>query len=301
MIPRLDAILIQKGDPKTLAALREAATGVGFATIYNTALTGVRVSDVIETYRAFFKRPEHEKREIDMARTAANRGWGAAGSEQVDPNANPDYKQFFDNGAELPLGDPRTELSVYAANQWPEGDDAFREIISAYYEDAIGVSKRILRGIAMAIKIPSDYFDAAFETPMALLRGNYYPERSLDATAKDFGIATHTDYGCLTLLAMDGSPGLEVRKRGGGWIPVSAQPCEFIVNFGEVMEFWTSGAVKATPHRVVGGNAERISVPLFFNPAHDTNVAPPDSGDVVLAGDHLSRRFKETYLHLKNG
>ena len=67
------------------------------------------------------------------------------------------------------------------------------------------------------------------------------------------------------------------------------------------MEFWTSGAVKATPHRVVGGNAERISVPLFFNPAHDTNVAPPDSGDVVLAGDHLSRRFKETYLHLKNG
>ena len=81
MIPRLDVILIQKGDPKILAALREAATGVGFATIYNTALTGVRVSDVIETYRTFFKRPEHEKREIDMARTAANRGWGAAGSE----------------------------------------------------------------------------------------------------------------------------------------------------------------------------------------------------------------------------
>ena len=68
-----------------------------------------------------------------------------------------------------------------------------------------------------------------------------------------------------------------------------------------MIEFLTCGAIKATPHHVVGGNEGRISVPLFFNPAHDTNMAPPDSGDVVLAGDHLSRRFKETYLHLKNG
>ena len=68
-----------------------------------------------------------------------------------------------------------------------------------------------------------------------------------------------------------------------------------------MIEFLTCGAIKATPHHVVGGNEGRISVPLFFIFAHDTNMAPPDSGDVVLAGDHLSRRFKETYLHFKNG
>jgi isopenicillin N synthase-like dioxygenase len=299
MIPSLDAALIRKGDPETLAALREAATGVGFATIYNTALTGARVRDVIETYRAFFKRTEAEKSEIDMAKTGSNRGWGAAGSEQVDPDANPDYKQFFDSGVELPLDDPRAKMPVYGQNHWPSDDAEFRTSILAYYDDAIGVAIDVLRGIATSIDMPSDYFDKAFETPMTLLRGNFYPERPKDATSKDFGIATHTDYGCLTLLATDGSPGLEVRKRGGGWIPVSAQPGEFIINFGEMMEFWTAGQVKATPHRVVGGDAERISVPLFFNPAHDTNVAPPNSGEVVLAGDHLGRRFKETYLHLK--
>lgn len=68
-----------------------------------------------------------------------------------------------------------------------------------------------------------------------------------------------------------------------------------------VVEFLTAGQVEATSHRVVVGNAENILEPLFFHPAHDTNVAPPESGDIVLAGDHLSRRFKETYLHLKNG
>ena len=82
-------------------------------------------------------------------------------------------------------------------------------------------------------------------------------------------------------------------------IPISAQPGEFVINFGEMLGFWTGGIVQATPHRVVGGDAERISVPLFFNPSHDTNVAPPESGKVVRAGKHLERRFSETYLHLQ--
>jgi len=157
----------------------------------------------------------------------------------------------------------------------------------------------VLRGVSQALGRPKDSFDAAFETPMALLRGNFYPTRPDWAGDKDFGSATHTDYGCLTLLATDGAPGLEVRKRGGGWIPVQAPVGEFVINFGEMLQFWTAGEVVATPHRVQGGKAERISIPLFFNPSHDTNVAPPGADQVISAGDHLSRRFEETYVHLQ--
>lgn len=298
MIPRLDAAKLAAGDAGSLAALTEAATGVGFATVHNTALSADRVTEVIETYRAFFHLPESEKRALDMARTGANRGWGAPGSEQVDPDANPDYKQFFDVGFNVAEDHPFAGYTFYAPNLWPD-DPTFHRIIAAYYDDARAVAMDILRAIARAIGADPTYFDAAFETPMALLRGNFYPARPDWAGARDFGIATHTDYGCLTLLATDGSPGLEVRKRGGGWIPVSAPPGEFIINFGEMLEFWTAGRVKATPHRVVGGTAERISVPLFFNPSYDTNVAPEGSDQVILAGDHLSARFRETYVHLQ--
>ncbi len=297
MIPRLDAAALAASDAKSLAALGEAATGVGFATVHNTALSESRVREVIETFRAFFHLPDAEKRPLDMAKTGSNRGWGAAGSEQVDPDANPDYKQFFDVGFALPAGHLLADKTFYAPNLWPD-DPQFHSVIAAYYDDALRVSKDLLRAIAQAIRADAGYFDGAFDTPMALLRGNYYPERPSWAGAKDFGIATHTDYGCLTLLATDGSPGLEVRQRGGGWIPLSAPPGEFIINFGEMLEFWTQGRVKATPHRVVGGLAERISVPLFFNPTYDTNVAP-DGQDPILAGDHLSARFKETYVHLQ--
>jgi len=255
------------------------------------------VVEVIETYRAFFTQPEAVKRRFDMALTGSNRGWGAAGSEQVDQQANPDYKQFFDSGLTLPEGHPRLESRFYAPNLWP--DDGFAAVIRAYYDDACAVALDVLRGVAVSIGAPRHTFDQGFAEPMALLRGNYYPERPDWAGTRDFGIAAHTDYGCLTLLATDGSPGLEVRRRGGGWIPLSAPPGDFIINFGEMMELWSDRLIKATPHRVVGGTAERISIPLFFNPSYETNVAPIGSGEMILAGAHLSKRYEETYVHLK--
>ncbi|MCX7565232.1 isopenicillin N synthase family oxygenase [Sulfitobacter sp. F26169L] len=299
MIPSIDLEALEADVPEAVAAMHEAATDIGFATVYNTALSPERVQDVIETYRAFFKLPEAQKRPYDMAGSGANRGWGAAGSEQVDPDANPDYKQFFDSGVSLPPNDPRCAMPVYAPNVWPQEPAGFEAVIRQYYDDACGVAMTVLRGVAHSIGAPKDAFDTGFDTPMALLRGNYYPSRPDWAGAKDFGIATHTDYGCLTLLATDGSPGLEVRKRGGGWIPLSADPGTFVINFGEMMEVWSDGKVRATPHRVVGGLNERISVPLFFNPAHDTNVAPLGSDKFVLAGEHLAARFEQTYVHLQ--
>lgn len=299
MIPRLDASALAGEDADAILALREAATETGFATVYGTGITADRVREVLDLYRAFFHLPLSEKAKVDMARTGANRGWGAAGSEQVDPTANPDYKQYFDCGFTLPPSDPRAGLDVYAPNLWPEQPAAFRPEIESYYAQACDVAMGVLRALTCALGVPSNYFDDAFEAPMALLRGNYYPARPDWATAADFGIAEHTDYGCLTLLATDGSPGLEVRKRGGGWVPLSAPPGEFIINFGEMMEIWSEGRVRATPHRVIGTLEERLSIPLFFNPSVDTNIAPIGSGRVILAGDHLSRRFAETYVHLK--
>ena len=305
MIPRIDAAALidptHAGHEMARAAATDAATGVGFMTVHNTPVSKDMVENVIESYRAFFHRPASDKAAYNMAATGSNRGWGAPGSEQVDPDANPDYKQVFDCGLELASDDPvrDLELACYAPNIWPEMPPEFAETLQDYYGAATAFALDLLCGIAGAIGEDADYFRSRFSRPMALLRGNFYPERPNWAGDKDFGIATHTDYGCLTLLATDGSPGLEVRKRGGGWIPLSAPPGEFVINFGEMLEFWTAGRVKATPHRVVGTHDERISVPLFFNPNHDAVVSPKGEKEII-AQDHLQRRYNETYLHLQN-
>ncbi|MCL3882737.1 2-oxoglutarate and iron-dependent oxygenase domain-containing protein [Marivita sp. GX14005] len=299
MIPRLDMQALAAGDPPTLREMRRAAEEIGFAVLFNTPLSAARIRFVLAAYGAFFAQPAEVKAQVDMARTGSNRGWGAPGSEQVDPEANPDYKEVFDCGFALPPGDPRAALPVYAPNHWPVRPVGFEPVIRAYYDDALIVARGVLRGIALSIGADADYFEGKFDCPMALLRGNYYPPRPDWAGGRDFGIAAHTDYGCLTLLATDGQAGLEVKPRGQeGWLPLQAAPGEFIINFGEMLEMWTGGRVVATLHRVTGGAGERISVPLFFNPNVDTNVAP--EGDApISAGDHLARRYGETYLHLK--
>ena len=304
-IPRIDAAAFLNPQAATHAAMRaavaQAATGVGFLTVWNTPISAEQVRRVLAAYGAFFALPAGEKAAIDMARTGANRGWGAPGSEQVDPDANPDYKQVFDCGLELPPDDPRRAMPAYAPNQWPARPAGFEAELTAYFAAATAFALDLLCAIADAVGEDGSYFRDRFRAPMALLRGNFYPSRPSWATARDFGIATHTDYGCLTLLATDGTPGLEVRTRGGGWLPVSAPPGEFVINFGEMLEMWTAGRIKATPHRVVGTQDARLSVPLFFNPDHDANVAPRGSGEVIVARDHLERRFAQTYVHLQGG
>ena len=282
---------------RTLSAVRSSATEVGFMTVYNTDISRKQVENLLAQYREFFLLPNEVKSAVDMAKTNSNRGWGASGAEQVSATANPDYKQVFDCGPELDANDPLAELTYYAPNLWPELPDHFRDHVMTYFHQAIGVALKLLSAIAVSLGEDAEYFDNAFDKPMVLMRGNYYPVRPADATDKDAGIAEHTDYGCLTLLATDGTPGLEVKLRDGSWQSICVPPGEFIINFGEMLEFWTSGKVTATPHRVIGGKHERLSVPLFFNPRYDVNVAPAESGKTILAGDHLSKRYDETYLH----
>ena len=300
VIPHLDAAKLAARDEDEIARLKQAAETIGFVLVSGTALNAERVERVFAAYRRFFSAPDAIKQAVNMARTGANRGWGAPGSEQVNPDANPDYKEVFDCGNALPETHPmaKRNLHVYAPNQWPDLP-GFREEIQAYYAEARAVAMELLRAIAVAMGEDETSFDDAFDVPMALLRGNYYPARPDWAGKSDFGIAPHTDYGCLTLLATDGTPGLEVMARDGTWVPVQAEPGVFVINFGEMLEMWTGGRVKATLHRVIGGPEERMSVPLFFNPSWDANVAPPGSSDPIYAGPHLTRRFEETYLHLQ--
>ncbi len=298
MIPEIDARELENRNPDTLLKVREASESIGFLTLTNTDFSQEEVINVLEAYRKFFNSSEENKQSINMSKTGSNRGWGASKSEQVNPKSNPDYKEFFDCGVEVAKDDSQAHLSVYAPNQWPLEPYDFQNIIEDYFSKARIVALDLLRGISDAIGADSSFFADKFDKPMALLRGNFYPQRPESATDQDFGIAPHTDYGCLTLLATDGQPGLEVQGLNGEWIPVMAKPGTFVVNFGEMLEMWTNGRIKATNHRVIGGPNERISIPLFFNPNYDTNVAAQNE-KAISAGEYLSKRYNETYTHLK--
>jgi isopenicillin N synthase-like dioxygenase len=108
-------------------------------------------------------------------------------------------------------------------------------------------------------------------------------------------VAEHTDYGLLTILADDGTPGLEVRGRSG-WRPVEPVPGGFVCNLGDMLERMTAGRYRSTPHRVrpPASGEDRLSFPFFFDPGWDAEVAPlplagtPPADDPADRWDHAS-------------
>lgn len=307
--------------------LRHALAVTGFLVLRNSDISAAVVDDVISAYREFFSQGTALKSEVDMSRSFSNRGWGHPGAERVSVDSNADYKEFFDRGIDLPKDDPRTSIRYYAPNLWPHLDN-FKDTLDSYFSLAHDVSRQLLSAVAACLGQSPEFFEPAFaDAPMSLMRGIHYPPRPSWATEIDFGIAPHTDYGCVTLVVSDGTPGLEVLTGSEEWTAVTPAPGDIVVNFGEMLEMWSGGHVKATLHKVRGSESERFSSAFFFNPSYNTDITPflspitTTSEDMagtmaggnseyyhvgrkqigiqsVRAGEYLSKRYDDTYVHL---
>jgi isopenicillin N synthase-like dioxygenase len=100
------------------------------------------------------------------------------------------------------------------------------------------------------------------------------------------------DSGFVTLLAQDGVEGLQARARDGSWVDVPPVDGTLAVNFGKLLDSWTSGRIKATEHRVLGPGRTRHSIPFFYEPRVDAVIAPLPLADAARFapfsyGDHL--------------
>lgn len=82
-----------------------------------------------------------------------------------------------------------------------------------------------------------------------------------------------TDSGFVTLLWQDGTGGLQA-EAPEGWIDVPPAADGLVVNFGQMLSDWSVGRIRATRHRVLGGTAERTSVPFFFEPGVNAVIEP---------------------------
>ena len=100
--------------------------------------------------------------------------------------------------------------------------------------------------------------------------------------------AAHSDSGFLTLLAQDGVSGLQARWGGADWVDVPPADDGLVVNFGQVLEQWCAGRIRATQHRVVGNGRERHSVPFFYEARADALISPLPLDSVEA--DHPVRR-----------
>jgi isopenicillin N synthase-like dioxygenase len=205
-------------------------------------------------------------------------------------------------------GDPLREVSPLPEEERLPG---WRTAVAAYYRAMERVAEALMRSLARSLGLPQDYFDDAFHRGLSTLRLIRYPPRNaaelatvtdpliwVDAqpTGRYLVGAPHTDSGFVTLLAQDGVGGLQARARDGRWIDVPPLEGTLVVNFGQVLEQWSAGRIRATEHRVVGSGVERFSIPFFYEARADAIIAPlpidpPSCFAPFQYGDFLWKRI----------
>ena len=317
-IPLIDVMPLFSADlaARALAdrALFAAACDIGFLCIGGLPADVPLGPDARKRLLAIFDLGDADKRRLYRRKFAPEnrniyRGWFP-----VQPG-NLTSKEGIDLGADIAYGpavivsgDPLREMTPL-----PDEDrlPGWRSAIAAYYRAMERVCAALMRSLARSLGLSGGYFDAAFHRGLSTLRLIRYPPRSAAelATVTDPGLwvrrqptsrylvgAAHTDSGFVTVLAQDAVAGLEVRGRDGRWIGVPPLDSTLVVNFGQVLEQWSAGRIRATEHRVIGTGVERCSIPFFYEARADATIAPlpidaPDLFTAFRFGDFLWQRI----------
>ena len=311
-IPMIDFAGVRQGDAERCrAAAREVAqacTGVGFFYMTNHGVADAVIERAVAAARDFFHQPAERKAEV--AANANHRGFHALGDALMYGAKKPDYKEFYSIGLELPPDDPAVLAGekLRGPNNWPSFMPELRPALTAYFDAVGGCGRDLLRVVALSLDLDEGFFVPRYTKPLQRTQIIYYPPQDPLSADEQFGVAPHTDYGCITLLWQDDSGGLQVRERASrSWIDAPPIPGTFVINVGDLLARWTDDRFSSTPHRVINRSGrERFSIATFYDPDFSAVVDPRDLGAAeggryapVRAGEHILRRFDESFGYRK--
>jgi isopenicillin N synthase-like dioxygenase len=285
---------------------REAAERIGFFYVSNHGVPQEQVDAIFETSRRFFALPPETKAGVLV--NEIHRGWLAVGQSKMYAGARVDLKESFLWGLELPPDDPdvRAGKKLMGPNHWPGFMPEMRGVLSAYYDSILDCGNRLLRGFALSLGRPADFFVPHFAKPLARGSMVYYPPQPPDLGEQQFGVAPHTDYGGLTLLSQDMTGGLQVLNKAGEWVTAHPIPGTLVINVGDLMARWTNNRFSSNAHRVINTSGrERYSVAVFFDPSFDTVIDPRDLLDdasqakypATTCGEYIVGRFDKAFKY----
>ena len=314
-LPVVDLAPFREGDEAarraTADAIDRACRDHGFFYLAGHGVPAPLIERAFAEARRFFALPIERKAAIAIEHSPCHRGWFAVGGENLDVRRqrDGDLKEGVKIGRDLGPDHPRVRdgTPLHGPNQWPDHLPGWRETWLEYYAALEGLGRQLMSAFAVALRLAPDFFEDRLRLPMCTAGPLHYPPHAGPVSEAQLGAGAHTDFGCLTLLAQDDTPGLEVRRRDGGWLPAPPLPGSFVVNVGDMLERWSNDSYRSTVHRVINRTgSDRYSIPFFFDPDFDADISalpgcvppgetpryPPTTG-----GRHLLERIDETFAY----
>lgn len=287
------------------AQFSSATTRCGFIYVrFPENVQGV-IDRIQSVQRQFFNQTLAQKNSVAI--DLNNRGYLGTGKALMSGSKRHDQKEVFFWGREVADNDPDILASVplCGPNQWPDNLPDFRQSILDYSAMIRDIGDLLLRIIASSINAPEDFFQAHYERPM--LRGQLLRYPTTDGDAEQFGVAPHSDFGCITLLLQE-TAGLEVQFPDGQWVPAPPLANTLIVNIGDLLERWSNNRLPSTKHRVRNRSShDRYSIAMFYDPSPTAVVDPlellPDDASeypAVGAAAYILSRNSHVFSHYKS-
>lgn len=286
------------------AAMLHAAETTGFFYVRNHGIPLSLIDGVLDVSARFFAEPMDRKQSVRV--NEGHRGFIAMGQARMATGARPDLKESFVWGLDNPGDDPALpgRDDGIPPNRWPDFLPDMRPTLTRFFDAGNQLGWSLLRAVATALDIAPDTFVRTIDRPISRGSMIYYPPQPPDMGAEQFGVSSHTDYGCLTLLYQDSTGGLQVQGHDGAWLMAHPIPGTFVVNIGDLLARWSNDRFRSTPHRVVNASGRtRLSTALFIDPNRDTLVTPvtrpgeaPHYGPVTC-GDYLKSRLDAAFAY----
>jgi isopenicillin N synthase-like dioxygenase len=288
------------------AALRE----IGFMQLVGHAIPDRVVADMVDTSGAFFDLPLDRKLAVRPDDLTVNRGYAASGTEALSYSIGdatpPDLFEAFNMGEDVvDEVDPfyaAERHRMFAPNIWPDELPELRSALVSYFAEARRVALELTDVFAAALGLPDRWFRPFVSRSTTTMRTINYERRHGDPEPApgQQRMGAHTDYGVVTVLWADRTPGLQILGHDGAWHDVAPESGALLVNIGDLTAEWTNDRWRSTLHRVVplvgGGPTRRRSTAFFFDADWDatvecvptcTDADHPPKYPPVLAGEHL--------------
>jgi isopenicillin N synthase-like dioxygenase len=294
--------------------LRGALTEFGFVRIVGHQIDNAQINRVYEGFERFFAAGNQAKSECASA-AGGQRGFTAFGVEHAKNQREPDLKEFYHVGRELPTTHPLHDR--YPPNIWPVELPELRDASLALYAALDACACTLLESLALGFALAKETFSAMLRDGNSILRALHYPpiplpQRTPDADAtpgQALRAAPHEDINLITLLSAATDPGLEILTLDGRWIAIPACAEEIIVDAGDMLSRVTNDVIPAATHRVVTPDSvrgrHRYAIPYFAHPYPDCDlsvlpafVGPerPAKYPPTTAAAFLEERLKEIGL-----
>ncbi len=313
-IPSLDladfASGIAEKKAKFVKDLGEAFNNIGFVAIKNHGLTDQLTKKLYEVYQKFFFSTDELKQQYELPELHGQRGYIGKGKEHAKGRSTGDLKEFYHVGQEVKDNDPvRNE---YPDNVFPKEFTEMGEVAMEAYRQLEQTGTQVLRAIAVYLDLEENHFDNKVKNGNSILRAiHYYPITDPDSIPEDaVRAAAHGDINLITLLMGASADGLQVLRRDGKWIPITALPEQLVVNVGDMLDRLTNNKLKSTIHRVVNPPRDkmatsRFSIPFFMHPRSEMDLTclencvdaeHPKAYSDMTAGEFLEQRLAEIGL-----